>query len=64
VLALAHAANRLLLTDDKDFGELVFRQGRPVPGVVLLRLAPDSSITRLARLQVAIDQFGGSLFGR
>jgi predicted nuclease of predicted toxin-antitoxin system len=64
VLALAHAVNRLLLTDDKDFGELVFRQGRPVPGVVLLRLAPGSSTTRLARLQVAIDQFGDALFGR
>jgi predicted nuclease of predicted toxin-antitoxin system len=32
------AANqRLLLTVDKDFGDLVFRRARRVPGVVLLR---------------------------
>ena len=34
----AQTENRLLLTEDKDFGELVFRAGMLVPGVVLLRL--------------------------
>ena len=38
---LQHANDRgaLLVTPDKDFGELVFRQGRIHPGVVLIRLA-------------------------
>lgn len=39
VLARAVAESRILLTDDKDFGELVVREGRPHRGVVLLRLA-------------------------
>lgn len=39
VLARAVAEHRVLLTDDKDFGELVVREGRPHCGVVLLRLA-------------------------
>jgi predicted nuclease of predicted toxin-antitoxin system len=39
VLARAAAAGRILLTADKDFGELVHRLGRAHAGVVLLRLA-------------------------
>ncbi|MGH7407012.1 MAG: DUF5615 family PIN-like protein, partial [Candidatus Methylomirabilales bacterium] len=35
-----------MLTADKDFGELVFRQGRAHPGVVLLRLAGLSNVTK------------------
>jgi predicted nuclease of predicted toxin-antitoxin system len=38
VLALGHAEDRVLITFDKDFGEMAFRQGKTsVPGVILLR---------------------------
>jgi predicted nuclease of predicted toxin-antitoxin system len=39
VLSRANAAQSVLLTADKDFGELLFRQHRAHAGVVLLRLA-------------------------
>lgn len=39
VLQRANDRGALLVTADKDFGELVFRQARAHPGVVLLRLA-------------------------
>src|SRR4051812_13965693 len=39
VLQQANSQVALPLTADKDFGELVFRQGRVHAGVVLLRLA-------------------------
>ncbi len=39
VMDLAQSEHAILLTADKDFGELVFRQGRAAPGVVLIRLA-------------------------
>lgn len=39
VLNRANAHMALLLTQDKDFGELVFRQGSVHFGVVLIRLA-------------------------
>lgn len=39
VLRRASESNLLLVTADKDFGELVFRQGLADSGVVLLRLA-------------------------
>ncbi len=39
VLELAEEHGAVLVTADKDFGELVFRQRRARHGVVLLRLA-------------------------
>lgn len=39
VLDQANQNFALLLTEDKDFGELVFRQGKIHMGVVLVRLA-------------------------
>ncbi|MCS6304734.1 MAG: DUF5615 family PIN-like protein [Nitrospira sp.] len=38
VLALARDQGALLVTADKDFGELIFRQGRATHGVMLIRL--------------------------
>ncbi len=38
VLSRANAQDALLVTSDKDFGELVFRQGRIHAGVILVRL--------------------------
>jgi predicted nuclease of predicted toxin-antitoxin system len=39
VLSLAGAEGAVLVTSDKDFGELVFRERRATGGVLLLRLA-------------------------
>jgi len=52
VLAPAHTEDRLLLTFDKDFGELAFRFGLPISGVILLRLSA-SSPTRLTQVVMA-----------
>ena len=39
VLAIATAEGRLLLTADRDFGDMVYRDRQPAPhGVVLMRL--------------------------
>ena len=38
VLAQANQNGALLITEDKDFGEIIFRQGRIHTGVVLIRL--------------------------
>jgi predicted nuclease of predicted toxin-antitoxin system len=48
VLSRAHEENRLLITFDKDFGELVFKRGAKAShGVVLFRI-PQSSATAVA----------------
>jgi predicted nuclease of predicted toxin-antitoxin system len=64
VLGRATEQGRLLLTEDKDFGDLVFRSRRSVPGVVLLRISPEDRHLKWARLSTAIEQFGTGLFGR
>jgi predicted nuclease of predicted toxin-antitoxin system len=64
VIRRAHNENRVLLTEDKDFGELVFRQLMPVPGIVLLRIDSAQRLLKGRRLQAAIDRFGETLIGR
>ena len=38
VLKIARSEHRILITNDKDFGELVFHSHHPHTGVILLRL--------------------------
>ena len=54
VLALARAQDRVLLTFDKDFGELVFRMWLPSPpGIILFRI-PMSSPKYVARYTLKV----------
>jgi predicted nuclease of predicted toxin-antitoxin system len=50
-LARAEQEERIVLTADKDFGELVFRDGLNSHGIVLLRLNDVTAADALARLQ-------------
>jgi predicted nuclease of predicted toxin-antitoxin system len=62
VLALAVQANRILITDDRDFGELVFRQLKPHTGVIYLRLGPDADLQLLReRLGYVLDHYSDQL---
>jgi predicted nuclease of predicted toxin-antitoxin system len=38
ILETAFAQKRILLTEDKDFGELVYRLNKPAFGIILLRI--------------------------
>lgn len=51
VLDLANQHSALLITADKDFGELVFRLQRLTSGVILLRLA---GLSRKAEIVILI----------
>ncbi len=50
-LRLAEADGRFILTSDKDFGDLVFRDGLNSHGVILFRLERLSIEARLKRLE-------------
>ena len=52
----------MLLTEDKDFGDLAFREARPVPGIVLLRIDAVQRLRKGPRLLAAIERFGQALF--
>jgi predicted nuclease of predicted toxin-antitoxin system len=64
VVMLAVNGGRLLLTEDKDFGELAFRWFRSAPGLVLLRIDPARPALRWERLKAALDKLGEGLLGR
>lgn len=62
-LRLAYAEGRILITDDRDFGELIFRERQPHMGVIYLRLGDyvplDVAIERLEHvLSNFADQLG------
>jgi predicted nuclease of predicted toxin-antitoxin system len=63
VLRLANMSSALLLTADKDFGELVFRLNHVHYGVVLIRLAglgPEQKALLVARV---FNEYGPDFAG-
>jgi len=62
VLNLANREEAILLTADKDFGELVFRQGKVAPGIILVRLAGLSPVIKAEIVAAAIGGHAGELF--
>ena len=61
VLDLTNRETALLLTADRDFGELVYRQGRTTSGIVLVRLAGLSPTRKADLVSTALDQHGSEL---
>jgi len=63
VLALAREEGALLLTTDKDFGELVFRHGLLSTGVLLLRLEGLPPLEKANRVAWALREHGAEMLG-
>ena len=63
VLAMARARGAVLLTADKDFGELVHRQRRLATGVILVRLAGVSAPGKQAAVSRVIADHEQELRG-
>ena len=63
---LTRAANEgwVLLTNDKVFGELVFRDGCAHSGVVLLRLEDETPTNRVRVVRAVLEQHADRLAGR
>ena len=50
-----------MITNDKDFGELVFRMKRPHKGVILLRLKNERYKNKIAVLQRVLELYSDKL---
>ena len=61
ILHKAFTENRILVTNDKDFGEKVYRQGYPHRGVVLLRLDDERAASQIDTMQRLIANHGKQL---
>ncbi|HKZ42561.1 MAG TPA: DUF5615 family PIN-like protein [Candidatus Hodarchaeales archaeon] len=55
VLTVAKEHERVLVTFDKDFGDIVFRTRAETKGVVLLRFTPKSPEQLARRLKALLD---------
>ena len=62
VLAIANRENAILITADKDFGELVFRLRRLATGIILLRLAGLSISAKCDIVAVTIQEHESELY--
>jgi predicted nuclease of predicted toxin-antitoxin system len=64
ILAVAESQDRILLTEDKDFGELVFRLRRSTRGIILLRFEVSERHLKSARLCSLAAELGEELPGK
>ncbi|MFH1923125.1 MAG: DUF5615 family PIN-like protein [Planctomycetota bacterium] len=64
VIRKAYAENWILITNDKDFGEKVYREACPHRGIVLLRLADERTAEKIDVLRRLLDDYSARLSDR
>jgi predicted nuclease of predicted toxin-antitoxin system len=63
IIALAVDEGRVVITEDKDFGELVTRRGRALPSLILLRIEPRDRHLKAQRLLTLLARHRNKLIG-
>ena len=61
ILQKAFAEEWILITNDKDFGEKVYREKRPHRGVIFLRLDDERSSSKISVLQKLLSNHASNL---
>ncbi len=61
VLTKALTENWILITNDKDFGEMVFRERRNHHGVVFIRLADERAANKIEILRRLLEGYAEKL---
>lgn len=56
ILYRAVQEQRVVITNDKDFGDMVYRDQREHAGIILLRLADDSTATKIRVLTAVLAE--------
>ncbi|MDD5616163.1 MAG: DUF5615 family PIN-like protein [Candidatus Methanoperedens sp.] len=64
VINKAYEQNRILITNDKDFGELVFREKKPHKGVILLRLGDERAANKITVLKNFLKIYEKTILGQ
>lgn len=63
VLKKAYKEGRILLTEDKDFGELVYRLKMQAKGIILFRIEEEEKHLKWKRFKSLLDNHCDRLFG-
>jgi predicted nuclease of predicted toxin-antitoxin system len=61
VVQKAFVENRILITNDKDFGERIYRERRPHRGVVLLRLDDERAAVKIDTIRRLLASYSDRL---
>ena len=62
ILTRAFSDDRILITEDKDFGEIAYRLRRPTRGIILLRFDVSERFEKIPRLRALIGQEQENLY--
>jgi predicted nuclease of predicted toxin-antitoxin system len=63
IIRIAKQENRIIITSDKDFGELVYKRGLAHQGVLLLRIDELTVQQRISVISQIITEHGAMLNG-
>ena len=63
IIKKAYEENFILITNDKDFGELVFRRGKSHNGVLLLRLEDERVSNKIRIIRMVLGSYSDRLVG-
>jgi len=61
IIQKAFAENWILITNDKDFGDKIFRDRKPHKGIVLLRLDNERSVIKIEVIQQLLENYADKL---
>jgi predicted nuclease of predicted toxin-antitoxin system len=61
VIQKAYREDWVLITNDKDFGDKVYRENHPHKGVVLLRLSDERSALKIETLKRLLSKYSDRL---
>jgi predicted nuclease of predicted toxin-antitoxin system len=64
VLQKAFVENWILITNDKDFGEKIFRESSLHRGVVFLRLENERAVNKIETLRRLLENYADRLSGQ
>lgn len=63
ILRQAYREERVLLTEDKDFGELVYHLKKLAVGIVLIRIGVEERHLKWPRIKKLVESYGDRLAG-
>ena len=61
IIQKAFAENWILITNDKDFGDKIFRDQKPHKGIVLLRLDDERSVIKIGVIRQLLENYADRL---
>ena len=64
IIRKAFVENRILITNDKDFGEKAYRERRPHHGIVSLRLQDERAVSKVNTIRRLLEDYADQLVDR